>query len=173
MPLKYFTFFYRVTYDEQGILTLKDRVMMIRKFALATGLAMLLAACQAPVPSVVSAPVSKPVPVCAGGDIMMQTTLWFGLNRPHGAAITAQEWQSFVDKDVTPRFKEGLSVYDAKGQWLGQDGTVAHENSKALMLIHGSDRTSQASIEALREIYKKRFAQESVMRVDAPVCVSF
>ena len=27
----------------------------------------------------------------------MQTTLYFGLNRPAGPAITAAEWQTFVD----------------------------------------------------------------------------
>ncbi|EMV5692999.1 DUF3574 domain-containing protein, partial [Escherichia coli] len=30
-----------------------------------------------------------------------------------------------------------------------------------------------AGIEALRQGYKSRFAQESVMRVDQPVCVQF
>ncbi|MGM3310086.1 DUF3574 domain-containing protein, partial [Enterobacter hormaechei subsp. steigerwaltii] len=42
-----------------------------------------------------------------------------------------------------------------------------------LMLIHGKDAQSEKNIEALRGIYKSRFAQESVMRVDQPVCVQF
>jgi hypothetical protein len=50
---------------------------------------------------------------------------------------------------------------------------VAREPSKALMLIHGKDAQSETNIEALRGIYKSRFAQESVMRVDQPVCVQF
>ncbi|PCO16625.1 hypothetical protein CQA18_26060, partial [Enterobacter hormaechei] len=33
--------------------------------------------------------------------------------------ISAAEWQTFVDSQVTPRFKDGLTVFDAKGQWLG------------------------------------------------------
>jgi nucleoside permease NupC len=33
------------------------------------------------------------------------------------------------------------------------------------MLIHGFDSTANANIEALRTLYKKRFGQESVMRV--------
>jgi hypothetical protein len=40
------------------------------------------------------------------------------------------------------------------------------------MLIHGKDAQSEG-IEALRHLYKSRFAQESVMRVDQPVCVQF
>ncbi|UMO86692.1 DUF3574 domain-containing protein [Pectobacterium sp. PL64] len=108
---------------------------------------------------------------CQIGDKQVQTTLYFGLNRPAGPVISDAEWKAFLDGDVTPRFKEGLTVFDAKGQWLGNDGVVARENSKALMLIHGPDR--ERDIEALRTIYKSRFAQESVMRIDAPVCVAF
>ncbi|HKS33394.1 MAG TPA: DUF3574 domain-containing protein, partial [Enterobacteriaceae bacterium] len=110
---------------------------------------------------------------CAADNQMMQTTLYFGLNRPAGEAITAAEWQSFVDADVTPRFRDGLTVFDARGQWLGNDGKAAREASKALMLIHGKDARSNSDIDALRGIYKARFAQESVMRVDQKVCVQF
>ena len=110
---------------------------------------------------------------CKVGEVMTQTTLYFGLNRPQGAAISDAEWQGFVDGEVTPRFKDGLTVFAARGQWLGNDGKLARENSKALMLIHRPDKASEQNIEALRAIYKQRFAQESVMRVDAPACVAF
>ncbi|TFZ48250.1 DUF3574 domain-containing protein [Serratia proteamaculans] len=110
---------------------------------------------------------------CTVGDPMTQTTLYFGLNRPAGPVISATEWQRFVDRQVTPRFKDGLSVFDAKGQWLGNDGKLARENSKALMLIHAPGKESETNIEALRSSYKQQFAQDSVMRVDTPVCVAF
>ncbi|WP_145507822.1 DUF3574 domain-containing protein [Yersinia alsatica] len=110
-------------------------------------------------------------PVCVKGEPMTQTTLYFGLNRPHGPAISSTEWQSFVDNDVTSRFKDGLTVIEAKGQWLGNDGKVAKESSRALVLIHNDDKEN--AIETLRSRYKQQFAQESVMRVDAAVCVDF
>ncbi|WP_145544282.1 DUF3574 domain-containing protein [Yersinia frederiksenii] len=110
-------------------------------------------------------------PVCVKGEAMTQTTLYFGLNRPHGPVISPTEWQSFVDNDVTSRFKDGLTVIEAKGQWLGNDGKVAKENSRTLVLIHKDDKES--AIEDLRSRYKQQFAQESVMRVDAVVCVDF
>ncbi len=132
-------------------------------------LVLALSGCTSP-----SRPVSQvAAPVCAAGDAMTQTTLYFGLNRPQGAAISEAEWQAFVDADVTPRFKDGLTVFAAKGQWLGSDGKLARENSKALLLIHAKDKASEQGIEALRAIYKQRFAQESVMRVDALACVAF
>lgn len=110
---------------------------------------------------------------CGMGDPMTQTTLYFGLNRPQGAAISETEWQSFVDEQVTPRFQDGLTVFAAKGQWMGNDGKLARENSKALLLIHTQNQTSEQKIEALRTLYKQRFTQDAVMRVDNPVCVAF
>ena len=144
--------------------------MTFRQGAMALVLAGLLSGCVAGGSSSTSAP--KPG-VCPADKSMVQTTLYFGLNRPAGAQITGNEWQQFVDQDVTPRFRDGLTVFDARGQWLGNDGKVPREPSKALMLIHGKDAQSEKNIEALRGIYKSRFAQESVMRVDQPVCVQF
>ncbi|KIS42505.1 DUF3574 domain-containing protein [Kosakonia radicincitans] len=110
---------------------------------------------------------------CKVENQMQQTTLYYGLTRQGGKLITAQEWQQYVDNDVTPRFRDGLTAFDAQGQWLGSDGKVSKEPSKALMLIHSVDAQTDAKIDTLREIYKSRFAQESVMRVDQPVCVQF
>lgn len=117
---------------------------------------------------------AAPTSACAVGDLMAETTLYFGMSRPHGPDITDKEWQAFVDKEVTPRFRDGLTVFNGKGQWLGADGKVAKESSHALMLIHSiNDAESEKSIEALRTIYKAQFAQESVMRVETNTCVSF
>ena len=137
--------------------------------ATAVTAALLLSGCVAPVPNTVQ---QKPA-TCSVGDPMTQTTLYFGLNRPTGPVISAAEWQSFVDRQVTPRFKDGLSVFDAKGQWLGNDGKLARENSKALMLVHAPGKESETNIEALRSSYKQQFAPDSVLRVAAPVCVAF
>lgn len=139
---------------------------MTIKTGLMAGAILLLAGCNAPSHNTADN-------TCKADNQMQQTTLYFGLNRPAGEAITGQEWQQFVDQDVTPRFRDGLTVFDARGQWLGNDGKVARESSKALMLIHGKDAQSESNIETLRGIYKQRFAQESVMRVDQPVCVQF
>ncbi|ELQ6223327.1 DUF3574 domain-containing protein [Cronobacter turicensis] len=140
-------------------------MMAIRKVIVSLALAATLAGC---------APrAADQAQSCAAQNRMTQTTLYFGLNRPSGPVITGEEWQRFVDNDVTPRFRDGLTVFDARGQWLGNDGKVAHEPSKALMLIHSNDSASEKGIEALRGIYKSRFAQESVMRVDERVCVQF
>ncbi|MBS0910338.1 DUF3574 domain-containing protein [Tatumella sp. JGM118] len=152
---------------------------MKKQMIYSLAMAALLAGCQqdhnvphpAPLPPTVSPEVVKNP--CVHGSVQVQTTLWFGLSRAHGSNIPEKAWQAFIDNDVTPRFKDGLSVYNAKGQWLGDDGHLARENSKALMLIHSADKENDQKIEQLRQIYKQRFEQESVMRVDNNVCVDF
>lgn len=110
---------------------------------------------------------------CPVENRMQQTTLYFGLSQPDGTVITPAQWQAFIDGDVTSRFRAGMTVYDARGQWLGNSGGVVREQSKVLMLIHVNDRQQNADIEAIRQRYITRFHQESVMRVDLPACVQF
>jgi hypothetical protein len=150
--------------------------MMTKKHSInglfgAAALTLLLSGCVAPHHA--STAPATPAPVCAHGDAMAETTLYFGLSRPAGPNITDAEWQHFLDQEVTPRFKDGLTVFNAQGQWLGSNGKVAKEGSRALMLIHADDKDSNAKIETLRTLYKTQFGQESVMRVDTPECVSF
>ncbi len=141
-----------------------------------TGCAATHPAPQAPFPPKAAEVVPAAAPPalsCTTGKPMTQTTLYFGLSRHNAAPVSAKQWQSFVDQDVTPRFKDGLSVFDAKGQWLRSEGVVIKENSKALLLIHGTDPQEQRKIAAIRDIYKQRFQQDSVMQVDSPACVDF
>ncbi|WP_205951777.1 DUF3574 domain-containing protein [Pantoea stewartii] len=144
---------------------------MSRIICLPFVLSLLLMGCQSPSSSIPQS--TRPVPVCAGGEVMMKTTLWFGLSRPQGGNVSSLEWTHFIDKEVTPRFKSGLSVYDAEGQWLGENGQSAREKRKALVLVYQFDMESNDRVEALRTLYKKQFGQESVMRVDTPACISF
>lgn len=133
--------------------------------ACAAALALALAGCQ-------SAQTQNTVAgSCPVNQQMQQTTLYFGLSKPDGGEVTPGQWRAFVDHEVTPRFRAGLTVTEARGQWLGDDGRVVRENSRALMLIH--EARQDADIEALRRIYRARFHQESVMRVDTPACVRF
>ncbi|MFM2485974.1 DUF3574 domain-containing protein [Celerinatantimonas yamalensis] len=120
---------------------------------------------------------NSPEKVCQAGDLMAKTTLYYGLTRYQGKKvvdITKAQWENYVDKEVTPRFRDGLTIFNAQGQWLGKDGQVTKEPSRALMVIYpANDKASSEKIQELRQIYMKRFNQESVMRVDSTKCVSF
>src|SRR5579872_2119619 len=49
----------------------------------------------------------------------VDTKLYFGLgliDRPE-QGVSEADWRGFLDREVTPRFPNGLSVLDVYGQW--------------------------------------------------------
>ena len=98
--------------------------------------------------------------------------LVFGTARAHGVPLREDEWQSFIDFVVTPRFPDGLTVLNASGQWRGEGG-VTKEQARILVIWHDRLPSRDADIEAIRSAYKARFDQESVLRIDSVSCVSF
>ena len=111
---------------------------------------------------------------CRGSaKAMARLELLFGSARRQGAPISEEEWTAFLDTEVTPRFPDGLTVLSGPGQWRGKDGHVERERSFVLVVWYEPSRAADAHIEAIRTVFKQRFAQESVMRVDGASCVSF
>jgi hypothetical protein len=87
-------------------------------------------------------------------------------------------WDRFLTAEVTPRFPDGLTVYDARGQWRNpQTKTISRERTKVVMIAMPPDAGNGAKNEAkLQEIiaaYKTRFKQQSVGLIVRPSCVSF
>lgn len=109
----------------------------------------------------------------AGSSAMVRNELYFGLSRKDAAPVGEAEWAAFVDTEVTPRFPDGLTVVDAYGQWRNASGAIAKERSKILIILRPPPTDGDARLDAIRAAYKSRFAQESVMRVDATACVGF
>ncbi|WP_437281092.1 DUF3574 domain-containing protein [Sorangium sp. So ce375] len=112
-------------------------------------------------------------PACGRGDPMTRTDLFFGLDRFEQPPVTQAEWQHFVDTTVTPRFKDGLTQFDVDGQYLATTGKLIREDSRLIMLLHDGGQAASDAIDSIRKEYKTRFHQESVLRIDAPVCVGF
>jgi hypothetical protein len=110
---------------------------------------------------------------CGVGSEMQLTELFFGRDRQNAAPVSEAEWQGFVDASVTPRFQDGLTMFDANGQYLMDNGTLVRENSKIIILIHDGSAASSRGIDTIREEYKQQFSQESVLRMDSTTCVSF
>ncbi|OII66536.1 DUF3574 domain-containing protein [Streptomyces sp. CC77] len=112
----------------------------------------------------------------AGAEPFAETRLFFGTERPDGGpAVTDREFTAFVDREVTPRFPDGLTVQEGHGQWRGADGTVVRERSYELVLLYPSAQAgaSGPKIERIRQAYRQQFGQESVARVDDRVRVDF
>ena len=106
------------------------------------------------------------------GIAHVRTTLYFGLTRPTGR-VSEDEWRNFLRQQVTPRFPEGLTVWEAQGQWRRSDGRVARERSKVLLLVHDDTALARATLGELVTAYKQRFEQESVLWESSSVCATF
>jgi hypothetical protein len=102
----------------------------------------------------------------------VRTTLYFGLTRPSGR-VSEDEWRAFLRQQVTPRFPDGLTVWEAQGQWRRADGRVARERSKVLLLVHDDTALARATLGELVTAYKERFEQESVLWESSSVCATF
>ena len=102
----------------------------------------------------------------------VQTDLYLGLGRGDGGEVQPAEFQAFLDEEVTPRFPDGLTVLEARGQWRSR-GSLVREPARVLVVVHPPGPEADAAIEAIRADYRRRFAQESVLRVDSAVQASF
>jgi hypothetical protein len=107
-----------------------------------------------------------------GAAEMARIELLFGNARKSGATVGEAEWQSFLDSEVAPRFPDGLTVLTGFGQWRSGQG-VRKEGTRVLLIWAPRRPENDARIEAIRDNYKARFEQESVLRVDGLSCVSF
>lgn len=111
---------------------------------------------------------------CARGDTaLIRDVLYFGRNTPAGRELSDSAWQQFVDEVLTPSFPAGLTIWDAAGQWRGASGRVEHERSKVLTLLHAGDSRSDSLVTAAVGEYKRRFAQEAVLREKSLTCSRF
>ncbi|MFH1139152.1 MAG: DUF3574 domain-containing protein [Pseudomonadota bacterium] len=111
-------------------------------------------------------------PLAPGLERMVRTELIFGLSKPVGA-VSGDEFRRFVDEYISPRFRDGVTVFHADGQWLGENGAVEREREGVVMIIHRPDPKVDESLEFIREKYKELFDQKSVIRVDQAAGASF
>jgi hypothetical protein len=98
------------------------------------------------------------------------------LGRKIGDRLGVSETQflNFLDREITPRFPDGLTVYDARGQYRDSDrNRIVREPSKVVMIVLPGNPEDMARLNEIAEAYKKRFRQQSVGIVLRQACVSF
>lgn len=106
------------------------------------------------------------------GTSHTRTTLYFGLTHK-GGTVSETEWQAFLQNEVTARFPDGLTVWEANGQWRQTDGRIGRERAKVLLLVHEETPAARAAIGEVVTRYKRKFHQESVLWETATVCAAF
>ncbi len=119
-------------------------------------------------------PVTASLSACAVGDAMVETQLFFGLSKPSGGTVGPREWEAFVAREIAPRLPEGFTVLDGAGFW--RDAATAKtisEKSKVVVRLRPPGAEADATLDAIAAAYKKAFAQDSVLRIDRPVCARF
>nr|WP_321512156.1 DUF3574 domain-containing protein [uncultured Hyphomonas sp.] len=91
--------------------------------------------------------------------------LYFGLsiaNREQD--VSKAEWDAFVDEHIVETFPNGFSVADLHGAGYDSDARkIWHEDSKRVTaIVPVSDKTT-ARVQALTDLYRVRFQQNSVL----------
>lgn len=115
----------------------------------------------------------EPAPVCPPGQEHLRTAqLFFGRNVGASRTVSEADFRKFMEEEVTPRFPDGLTVMDGGGEWRGAENQLIREASKVVLIVLPK-RGAGDRIDAVREAYKTRFKQDSVLLVTQAACVSF
>jgi len=140
----------------------KESTVALFRTAAISGFVLLLAAC--------STILYRP---CTRDEwVVVQDSLYFGTAKPDGI-ISPEEWAAFLSAVVTPRFPQGLTVWQASGQWRTGNGTIVRETSNILVLVHPDDDASETSVREIIRVYKAQFQQEAILRLRSMTCTSF
>ncbi len=88
---------------------------------------------------------------------------YFGMNKPTGGAVTEQEFNQFLQQEISSRFPKGLTLFETKGQWQDANGTVERENSRVVEIVCDDTPENRDKVAAIAAKYKVLFTQEAVM----------
>ncbi|MEA2987319.1 MAG: hypothetical protein QOG83_30 [Alphaproteobacteria bacterium] len=100
--------------------------------------------------------------------------LMFGRKIGDRIGVSEAQWARFVDREITPRFPDGLTILDARGQWSDPDRKrIVREPSKVVTIVLPGKPEDGERLTAIVENYKKNFRQQSVAVIVRPACVSF
>jgi hypothetical protein len=117
---------------------------------------------------------AQPSECQAGQKPQEVAELLFGRKIGDRIAVSETQWGRFVDREISPRFPDGLTVLDAKGAWRDTArGTIVHEPSKVVEIVLPGKPDDVDQLNQIAQAYKTRFRQQSVGIVVRGACVSF
>jgi len=99
--------------------------------------------------------------------------LFFGTNIPSGGTVSDDEWKTFVREVVTPKFKDGLTIFEGNGQWLDPRGDLVREHVMVVEVAHPPGAAVDAEMRSIAAEYKRRFKQDAVLRITVPATMAF
>jgi Protein of unknown function (DUF3574) len=112
---------------------------------------------------------------CLGGQRPSQVAeLMFGRNIGDRLGVNEADWSRFVDREITSRFPNGLTMFNAAGQWRDEaTNKIVREPSKLVQIVLPGQVEDIARLNEIVAAYKRRFKQHSVVMIVRPACVSF
>ncbi|HEY6704742.1 MAG TPA: DUF3574 domain-containing protein, partial [Xanthobacteraceae bacterium] len=74
---------------------------------------------------------------CLGGQRPSQVAeLMFGRNIGGRLGVNEADWNRFVDREITSRFPNGLTMFNAAGQWRDEaTNKIVREPSKLVQIV--------------------------------------
>jgi hypothetical protein len=118
--------------------------------------------------------VAAPLPVLAapcplpGQKPMLLVKMYFGQNGD------ARAWDRFLAGTVTPRFPDGFTVYDARGQWTDPNTRrLTREATKVIEIAAPDTPLVRSRVAQIAQDYRRRFYQASVGIVTSQSCAIF
>ncbi|MBL8568886.1 MAG: DUF3574 domain-containing protein [Phreatobacter sp.] len=141
---------------------------MSREQALLARAALVLAALALAGCATVGAPPCPP-----GGRDRVVADLMFGRNIGGALGVSERSFARFVDAEVTPRFPDGLTILDTRGQYRSANGALIREPGKVITIVLADEARDLPRLAEVAEAYKRRFRQESVGVITRRACVAF
>jgi len=118
------------------------------------------------VPLVVALSACAPALQSNGLRPVVTERLYFGRNIANALGVTDSAWAVFVKEVVTSRLTTGFTFWTAEGEWRAPDGRAIREPSFVLEVVRPErSESADSAIVAIIAEYKRRFSQESVLRV--------
>jgi len=117
-----------------------------------------------------AAPPASLTPNSPCGPMVIER-IYFGMAYATGTVGEA-EWRAFVARSITPRFPDGLTIYEATGQWRDAKGQIVREPTRVVEVLHPEGVNASRSIAEIAAAYKRDYGQESVLivRLRAEAC---
>lgn len=107
-------------------------------------------------------------------ESMVTAELLFGRKIGDRVGVSEAAFAQFLAREITPRFPDGLTVVDAKGQWRDPDrGAIVREPSKLVLLTLRDEAGKREKLDAIAAAYKQQFRQQSVLMSLRTSCVTF
>ena len=111
---------------------------------------------------------------CRIGKPQQVAELMFGRNIGDRSGVSEAQWARFVDREITPRFPDGLTVFDTRGQWRDTArNRIVREPSKLVQIVLPGKAEDADRLNEIAAAYKSRFRQQSVGVIVRGACVSF